>query len=105
MWELEETLEFEKEYHKLPPTMQSRFQEQFKKLKENPYGIGKPLGFPWFRELKNDGFRVYYLIYDQQILVLFVGVSTKRNQQQIIDIVKKNLKLFKEFVDNRTKKL
>jgi len=50
------------------------------------------LGYKWFRELKNDKFRVYYLIYDLQIIVLFVGVSDKKTQQSVINIIKSNLK-------------
>ncbi len=58
-----------------------------------------------FRELKNDKFRVYYLIYDQLVVVLFVGVSDKKNQQAVINIVKNNLKMFKEFVEKGAKGL
>ncbi|MBS3124485.1 hypothetical protein J4437_07715 [Candidatus Woesearchaeota archaeon] len=50
------------------------------------------MGYKWFRELKNDKFRVYYLIYDLQIIVLFVGVSDKKTQQSVINIIKSNLK-------------
>lgn len=105
MWELKETDEFEYEYKKLPPDIRDRFESQFNKLRENPYGLGKTLGYPWFRELKNDIFRVYYLIYDQQIIVLFVGVSAKKNQQTVINIIKNNLKMFKEFVEKGAKRL
>lgn len=103
MWELKETNEFEHEYSKLPLDIKDRFENQFKKLRENPYGIGKPLGYPWFRELKNGKFRVYFLIYDQQILVLFVGLSDKKSQQAAINIIKNNLKMFKEFVEKGQK--
>jgi len=103
MWELKETNEFEHEYGELPPDIKERFENQFKKLRENPYGIGKPLGYPWFRELKNGKFRVYFLIYDQQVVVLFVGLSDKKSQQGAIDVIKDNLKMFKEFVENGAK--
>ncbi len=103
VWELEETEEFEKQYHKLPPDIKTRFEKQFRKVEENPFGIGKTLGYPWFRELKNDKFRVYYLVYDQQVIVLFVGVSEKKSQQLAIDIIKHNLVVFKEFIENRRK--
>jgi len=105
MWELKETNEFGDEYQKLPPDIKDRFETQFSKLRENPYGLGKTLGYPWFRELKNDIFRVYYLIYDQQVIVLFVGVSAKKNQQMVINSIKNNLKMFKEFVEKGAKRL
>jgi mRNA-degrading endonuclease RelE of RelBE toxin-antitoxin system len=91
--------EFEKEYEKLSPDIKARFENQFNKLRENPYDLGKTLGYPWFQELKNDKFRVYYLIYEQQVIVLFVGVSAKNNQQTVINFIKNNLKIL-----NRSKK-
>jgi len=105
MWELRETSEFEHKFEELPPDIKERFENQIKKLQDNPYTLGKPLGYPWFRELKNDKWRVYYLVYDQLVVILFVGVSDKRNQQAVINIVKNNLKLFKEFVEKGTKRL
>ena len=103
MWELQETSEFEHKFKKLPPDIKKRFETQIWKLQENPYALGKPLGYTWFRELKNDKFRVYYLIYDLSIVVLFVGVSDKKTQQAIINTIKSNLKVFKEFVEKEAK--
>ncbi len=103
MWELKETNEFEEKFEELPPDIKERFENQIKKLEENPYAIGKPLGYPWFRELKNDKFRVYYLIYNQLVVVLFVGVSDKKSQQAVINVVKSKLKIFKEFAEKGQK--
>ena len=89
---MEETDEFEHQFNKLPSYIKNRFEKQFKKVEVNPFMIGKPLGFPWFRELKNDKFRVYYLIYEKQIIVLFVGVSDKKSQQETIELIKLKLK-------------
>ena len=74
-------------------------------MQENPYALGKPLGYLWFRELKNDKWRVYYLVYDQLVVVLFVGVSDKKIQQVVINVIKGNLKVFKEFVEKEAKTL
>ena len=104
-WELQETEEFEKEFDRLPPDIRELFEEQIKQVREDPYSIGKPLGYKWFRELKNKGWRVYYLIYDEKIVVLFVGVSGKKSQQAVINIIKWNLPVFKEFVEKGGKKL
>ncbi|MBI1968361.1 hypothetical protein HYS49_00460 [Candidatus Woesearchaeota archaeon] len=103
MWELKETNEFEQRFEKLPPDIKQRFERQIKKLEENPYGLGKPLGCPWFRELKNNKFRVYYLVYDPFVVVLFVGVSDKKEQQASIDSIKNNFAFFKEFVEKEAK--
>ena len=105
MWELRETSEFEHKFEELPLDIKGKFENQIKKLEENPYALGKPLGYPWFREIRNDKFRVYYLIYDQQVLILFVGVSDKKTQQVVINVIKSNLKVFKEFVEKGAKRL
>jgi len=96
---LQETKEFEIEFNRIPKDIQRRFDKQFRKVEEDPYSIGRPLGSMWFRELKNEGYRVYYLVYDNKVIVLFVGVSNKKRQQEIIDSVKSNLPIFSELVE------
>ncbi len=99
-WKIKETEEFEYEFEKLSSEIKKRFEKQFSKVRENPYGLGKTLSCPWFRELKNDKFRAYYLIYGEKIIVLFVSVSDKKNQQAFIDKIKNNFVAFKELVEN-----
>lgn len=99
-WKIKETEEFEYEFEKLSSEIKKRFEKQFSKVRENPYGLGKILSYPWFRELKNDKFRVYYLIYDEKIMVLFVRVSDKKDQQFIIHMIKNNFATFKDWVEN-----
>ena len=43
MWELHETSEFEHKFEELPPNIKERFENQIKKLQENPYVLGKRL--------------------------------------------------------------
>ncbi|MDP7506790.1 MAG: type II toxin-antitoxin system RelE/ParE family toxin [Candidatus Woesearchaeota archaeon] len=100
-YELIETTDFEKSFNKLPIQIKERFKIQFNNLKDDPYSQGKPLGYKRFRELKNDAYRVYYLVYDNEIIVLFVGVSDKKDQQEVIDVVKNNIEVFKNFIENR----
>lgn len=100
-YNLKETDEFSKEFKKLPLGIKKRFEEQFKQVEFDPFSIGKPLGYKWFRELKNEGFRVYYLIYDNEIIVLFVGVSNKKSQQRVINIIKSNIKIFQNFIKEK----
>ncbi len=104
-WKLQETEEFEKEFNRLPADIRERFEDQFRQVEKDPYSIGKPLGYKWLRELKNEGWRVYYLIYDGKVVVLFVGVSGKKSQQAVINIIKHNLRMFKKFVEKGEKKL
>tara|TARA_Y100000034_G_C6814125_1_gene366101 strand:+ start:218 stop:532 length:315 start_codon:yes stop_codon:yes gene_type:complete len=100
-YNLKETNEFSKEFKKLPKEIKKRFEEQFKKVEIDPFNIGKSLGYKWFRELKNEGFRVYYLIYKNKIIVLFVGVSDKKSQQRVINIIKNNMKMFQDFIKEK----
>lgn len=92
---------FEKAFNKLPLHIRERFKKQFKKLEEDPYSIGKPLGYKWLRELKNKGYRVYYFIYDEEVIVLLVGVSDKKDQKEVILFIKSNIMVFREFVKSK----
>lgn len=92
-YRIKETNEFSKKFNKLPNNIKLRFEKQFKKIKKRPYNLGKPLGYKWLRELKNKKFRIYYVIYESNIIILLVGLSTKKDQQEKINIIKK----FKNF--------
>jgi mRNA-degrading endonuclease RelE of RelBE toxin-antitoxin system len=94
-YQLKQTEEFRKEFEKLPSEIRQRFEKQIKKVEVNPYGIGDPLRYRWFRELKNKKFRLYYVIFDKEVVILFVGVSDKKSQQKIIDLVIKDMDKFK----------
>lgn len=100
-YNLKETDEFSKEFKKLPKDIKERFEKQFKDVEINPFNMGKSLGYKWFRELKNEGFRVYYLVYKKEIIALFVGVSDKKSQQKVINLIKNNIKIFKDFVEEK----
>ncbi len=100
-WVLEQTDAFEKEFNKLiPKNMQNIVKKQLLKLKENPF-VGRSLGFKFFREKKFDKWRIYYLIYNDKIVVYFVGISDKKLQQTKINELKKLFKSFKEYVENK----
>jgi len=62
-YELLQTDDFERAFDKIPGEIKKRFEKQFKKLEETPYSLGDPLGYKWFRELKNDKYWVYYFWY------------------------------------------
>ncbi|MBI5390006.1 hypothetical protein HZB02_00780 [Candidatus Woesearchaeota archaeon] len=62
--------------------------------------MGKPLGYPFLREKKISGRRVYYLIYDDIRLVLLVATSEKKDQQATIDHLKQHLKEFRTVAES-----
>jgi len=102
-WEILETEEFEREFEKLPIELQRRFENQLVQVKNDPFGMGKPLGCNWFRELKNNKYRLYYLVYEKEIITLLVNFSDKNNQQKVIDKIKKSFTWFKTFIRNNYK--
>ena len=97
------TKTFDKEFDKLPVAEQREIEKFEKKLVENPF-IGKPLGFVFFREKRLNSRRVYYLIYEELVVVLMVGTSDKRTQQATIDAIKSKLNEFYNYVKEELKK-
>lgn len=100
MYSFKETDEFRKKFNKLPYFVRLKFKKQFKHLRQDPYSAGTPLGNRWFRELKNGIYRVYYLIYDEEIIILLVNISKKKDQQTIINFTKDNLSNFHEVIND-----
>ena len=60
--------------------------------------------YDWFRELKYQDYRLYYLVYEKKVIVLLVSISDKKNQQEIIDSILENIKTLKEDIDSICKK-
>ncbi len=72
-------------------------------LVNNPY-VGDPLRVRWFREKKKNGFRIYYLIYEDIKTVYLVNISGKKDQQVIINTIWLLIDNFKEEIMNLVKK-
>ena len=89
---------YEKKLSKLTPKeldMVSQFEQD---LKQNPFQ-GKPLGYPFFREKKFNGKRMYFLVYESHQVVFLITISDKKAQQDVIDVVKANLDIYKEQIE------
>ena len=56
------------------------------------YPTGKPLGYNWFREKKYLNKRLYYLIDEENKKILFVSFASKKEQQEVINFIKSNMK-------------
>tara|TARA_Y100000310_G_C20563048_1_gene754028 strand:- start:422 stop:739 length:318 start_codon:yes stop_codon:yes gene_type:complete len=74
------------------------------KLAENPIQ-GDSCGYPFLREKRIDGHRVYFLIYDDLELVLLVATSGKKDQQATIDYLKKQLDSFRLVAEDVAKQV
>jgi len=88
---------FEKEFSKLPKPDKESIQKFERKLVENPY-LGKPLSYVFLREMKLGSRRVYYLVYEDFIIVLMVAISDKKTQQATINVIKLKLEQYYNFV-------
>ena len=98
------TKTFDKEFDKLPKSEQREIERFEKKLVENPF-VGKPLGLVFFREKKLNGRRVYYLIYEDIVIVLMVAISDKKTQQATIDAIKEKLEEYHKNIKDTLKKI
>ena len=92
--------EFDYNFQKLDHSLQVQISKEISQLEENPY-VGKPLGFSFFREKKILNYRVYYLIYDDYVTVFVIALSTKKDQQEVINKIKHLLPYYKEEVKKR----
>lgn len=77
-----------------------KFDKFKKKLEINPY-IGDQLRVPYVREFKtNKGKRIYFLIYNDIKIILFIAFSNKKKQKITINRIFERLEEFKEYIHN-----
>jgi mRNA-degrading endonuclease RelE of RelBE toxin-antitoxin system len=84
---VQETKLFRKQFMKLSKEIRQRFNKQISRLAEDPFSIGKPLQQPWLRELKNRKYRVYYYIHKNNVIVILLALSEKKDQEKIIKMI------------------
>lgn len=96
------TEEFDKDYAKLDNSLQQQIAKEIEQLRTNPH-VGKPLGYKFFREKKVKNYRVYYLIYEEYVIVFVVALSDKKDQQRAIDTIKWLLPRYHEDIKKRFK--
>ena len=63
------------------------------------------MGYIFFREKKLNSHRIYYLVYEEFVIVLMVAVSDKKTQQATIDDIKQRLDEYYAFVRDTLRKL
>ena len=94
------TEEFDKEFEKLDNSLKLQISNEIDQLELNPY-VGKPLGYKFFREKKVKGYRFYFLIYDQYVVVFIIALSDKKDQQEVIDKIKALIPIYREEIKNK----
>ncbi len=94
------TEEFNRDFNKLDKSKQLRVKKILKQLKERGIDVGKPLaGLSFFKEKKFNGKRLYYLVYENILVILVLGISDKKAQQAtinriLIDLAEYQLSIF-----------
>ena len=91
------TKEFDAWERLLPKEYQQQIKHIIKQLKQS-LDVGKPLGYPFFREKKMEKYRIYFLVYEDVDAVLLVTISDKKAQQETIDKIKKDLDFYKDLI-------
>ncbi len=89
---------FKEEIAKCDKSLQDRVDKIETKLVFNPE-YGTPLGTRWFREARFEGYRVYYLIYEDLKAVFMVAISGKKDQQKTINTIRLFLEFFREEIE------
>jgi hypothetical protein len=93
-----------KEVSKWPKQFQLLADKLPAALAENPL-LGKPLGYPFLREKKIEGRRIYYLIYEDLKLVLLVATSGKKDQHDTIDHIQEHFDEYKQVAQEISKQV
>ena len=89
---------FDKEVEEFEQDKRERVNKLFPKLRDNPY-TGDQVRFKFFREKRIDEKRVYFLVYDDIKIVLFVGTSDKKDQQKTINHISQHFVDFRKYAE------
>ncbi len=95
---------YAREIEKWPKKDRETAEKISKQLSDNPLA-GKPLNYPFLREKRVGGRRIYYLVYSDLSLVLVVATSDKKNQQSTIEHIKGNLDEFRKVAEEIIKQV
>ena len=83
----------------LDKSEQDRVKKFEQSLKEQPFS-GKPLGYKFFREKKFNGKRALFLVYEEHKSVFLLTITDKKTQQHEIDLIKINLDIYKDELED-----
>ena len=100
MYELYETELFTKLKNKyLSKSEIEEYNTKKEKLRIFPYGdILRVNYLKEFRVGKNK--RIYYLLFEKKLTILFLNISNKKTQNKIISEIFKNMEYYKKYFDN-----
>jgi mRNA-degrading endonuclease RelE of RelBE toxin-antitoxin system len=99
------TKEFDDDFDSLDKSEKNNVRKILEQLQERGDGVGKPLRYPYFREKKFGGKRLYFLVYKDYFIVLALTISNKKTQQATIDKIISQLKNYKEIIEKKIKEM
>lgn len=97
VYEVYKTPSFDKEMLKLPKDRQDRIENLFKQVRDNAY-VGDQLRYKNLREKRLDEKRIYYLVYEDMSIVLFIAIGNKKDQQATINHIIYYFDEYREYV-------
>lgn len=103
MYKVFSTETYDREVRKLPKEYQLMAERIAKELSFNPYS-GRGLGYEFLREKRIKEKRMYFLVYDDIVLVLLIATSGKKDQKATINHIKNHLKEFKKYAEELSKR-
>jgi len=95
---------YKEKLFKLDKSEQNKVIKFEQSLKEQPFS-GKPLGYRFFREKKFNGKRALFLVYGEHKCVFLVTITDKKAQQHEIDLIKANLDVYKNELEEILERL
>jgi len=99
------TKEFDEDFSSLDNSDKIRVNKILSQLKEKGDEVGKPLRYPYFREKKFEGKRLYFLVYKDYMVILALTISDKKTQQETIKKIIQELTNYKEIVEKKIEEL
>jgi putative component of toxin-antitoxin plasmid stabilization module len=93
------THEFERQFKKMNRFLRFRINKTVKNIKSKSGNVGDIIaGLPFFREVRINGKRLYFLVYSHISVVLIVALSNKKVQQATIKRILRELENYWEYV-------
>jgi len=92
------TKEFNEWFEYLDESEKKKLRKIMNHIREKGDSIGKLLGRKYFREKKFGGKRLYFLVYKKFMVILGVGISNKKTQQNTIDKILSEIRNYEKFI-------
>jgi mRNA-degrading endonuclease RelE of RelBE toxin-antitoxin system len=99
------TKEFDDDFDSLDESEKARVRKILNQIKEKGDDVGKPLRYPYFREKKFESKRLYFLVYEDKLIILALAISDKKTQQETINRIVAELKNYRDIIEEKIRGL